>query len=98
MMGAACYPNPTVLLPLADLDEAAVSLVEARKWAQEVETIARKFEASIAQREQRGEGSTPKAEKWRNVLLCLRGAQKYALEHVERLEDARNRRARKRAG
>jgi tRNA-dihydrouridine synthase len=97
MIGATAYPNPIALLPPGDLDEAAGRLDEARKWADGLRIMVERAETSIAA----GEGKEElrrEVEKWTYVLHNLKAAQKYALEHVKKLEDAKDRRAKKSAG
>jgi len=38
---ATAYPNPFVVLALADLDEAAVDVAAARAWVAAIETVER---------------------------------------------------------
>jgi tRNA-dihydrouridine synthase len=98
MVGATAYPNPIALLPPADLEEATGGLDEARKWADGLRVMVERAEMSVAA----GEGKEElrrEVEKWTYVLQNLKEARDYALEHVKKLDDAKNRRAaRKSAG
>jgi hypothetical protein len=86
MIGAASNPFPQALLPLADLDEAAVDIAAAAEWAASIATVAKTTQNMLEKVVAKTGIEHAELEKWRNILPCLQSALEYAEEHVAALQ------------